>query len=187
MTPATGCNPLSASPAFHPDGSLSKEELRALILQELTPVVDRIIELAQQEMSSHHKGAAWELRFIDLARDRGLDVRRSQQSEGRHDLWVAGVKVQCKHIDDIKGGCVDIDNMRPVKSQDNERGYRVGEYEVLALQCRGDIYLVPANELEDPNRPGFLRSKLRLENHQHAIGNWGVFDGQGKAPNNWLF
>lgn len=143
------------------------------------------METAITSMSSHHKGAAWESEFVAIAKSKGLVV--DNPSSGRHDKEVNGMRVQCKCIDEVRNGRVCIDNMRPVKANDNERGYMVSEYDVLALKSCGEIFIIPVEELHDTQRKGFCRSKISIESIKHFKNAWAVFDGKSHLPSCWLF
>lgn len=151
-----------------------------------TAFLDELEEAAREEFSSHHKGVQWQSEFGSMAESRGLTVAAVRQHEGRHDLWVAGMRVQCKHIDESRSGVVSIDNMRPVKANNNERGYRVGEYEVMALRHSGNVFIIPASELVDNERPGFLMSKVQIVRFRDYIDAWTVFSG-GEVNRTFLF
>jgi len=159
----------------------AESELRSLV----ETFVDSVREWAKRTYSSHDKGMQWETDFVQMCRKRGLDVRK--EIKGRHDMEVSGYRVQCKKIDQVVNGMVAIDNMRPVKANGGERGYKIIEYDVLSLMCNGSLYLVPVQELQDPCRAGFVRPRLRLEHHSHHLDAWAVFEGEIPNPIDRLF
>jgi hypothetical protein len=162
------------------------EELSGRGVEEIvTKFLHDVVAAVQTACSSHHKGAEWEKEFSKECCNRDLPV--TKYMPGRHDMEVNGYFTQCKCIDQVTNGWVAIDNMRPVKANGGERGYKVGEYDVLALRCRGATYLIPAGYLHDSDRPGFLKSRLQLERYQHCIDFWEIFAGQKPLPQGSLF
>jgi len=127
---------------------------------------------------SHQKGQRWESDFEALARQRSLDV---DLSNGRGDTKVNGLVVQCKHIDALKSGdSIDIANMRPVEANNGHRGYMAGEYDVLALQHNGGVYLIPSTWLDAGD--GTLASRVRLQEIDQFRDAWKVFFNGYKPP-----
>lgn len=145
-------------------------------------VLDEILNRFKEEIlealaDSHTKGMLWQERFSHEAMNRALRV---EPGVGRGDMLVAGKVVQCKSVDQITGdNCVAIDNMRPVKANGNERGYLVGEYDVMALQHRGHTYLIPAASLVRGQK---LASRVRLQEVAQFRDNWEVFDAGYLPP-----
>lgn len=86
------------------------------LLEVLQKFLIDVAEAAQETFSSHHKGTGWEKRFKDECKQRGLKVEKVV--DGRHDMEVAGWRVQCKAIDELRSGWAAIDNMRPVKANE---------------------------------------------------------------------
>ena len=144
-----------------------------------------IADSCETLFSSHHKGMAWEAEFVCMCEKRGFSV--TKDLPGRHDREVNGHKVQCKQIDQVIRGAVSIDNMRPVKANGGERGYLVSEYDVLALRCSGNVYLVPSEELSDAQRQYFIRSRMVLDDFKHCISAWTIFSGEKPIPQGRLF
>jgi len=126
---------------------------------------------------SHQKGMAWQSQFTELARGRGLSV---SEGHGRADLLVSGKKVQCKNIDAVRGGMIDISNMRPVKANGNYRGYFAYELEVLALLHCGIIYLIPQESICDER--GAIASRVSRSFVSQFEENWSVFDCDYAPP-----
>jgi len=126
---------------------------------------------------SHQKGMAWQLRFAELARSRGLVV---DDGAGRADLLVSGKKVQCKNIDAVRDGMIDISNMRPVKANGNFRGYLAHELEVLALLHCGSIYLIPQESICDER--GVIAGRVSRLFVSQFQENWSVFDFDYRPP-----
>jgi hypothetical protein len=119
---------------------------------------------------SHQKGTAWQLEFAALAVARGLVV---DGVTGRPDLLVAGLKVQCKHIDSVRAGRIDISNMRPVKGNDGLRGYLSHELDVLALKHLGELFLIPKASI--CNSRGVISKSVNTSFIPQFRDNWGVF------------
>lgn len=63
----------------------------------------------------------------------------------------------------------------------------MGEYQIMALSCRGEVYLIPAEHLIDTGRQGFLRSKIRICDFSYCIDAWAVFEGHNPEPKGFLF
>lgn len=151
------------------------EHKKRLIDKVVREAVDQILLITAD---SHEKGRLWEEQFRYLAASQGLDV---QGSDGRGDLTVNGLVVQCKHIDATRSGDVlDIANMRPVSANGNHRGYLVGEYDVLALRHYEAIYIVPSQALEAGN--GTLLSRVRLSEISSYLDAWHVFSSEYVPP-----
>jgi hypothetical protein len=126
---------------------------------------------------SHRKGQVWETEFRAMCNERRLFV---SEKTGREDLVVSGARVQCKNIDDIRNGVIDISNMRPVKSNGGLRGYHAGEVDVFAIRHRGDVFLVPASAIADEN--GRLKGRVSLAYINSFLNNWSVFDASYTPP-----
>ena len=152
--------------------SESKREVVRSLLRDLE---DRVLELM---CDSHEKGKRWESDVAELANSRGLVV---EPSDGRGDMKINGLVVQCKHIDAIRSGeTLDVSNMRPVNANDGHRGYVVGEYDVLALKHRDGVYLIPAQWMDTGN--GTLAGSVRISHIQQFRNDWCVFDGNYVPP-----
>jgi hypothetical protein len=146
--------------------------------QKLRVLFDYVLREVMAIMAdSHEKGAQWERDFIEMAAERNLPI---EPSTGREDCVVAGLRTQCKSIDDIRGGWIDISNMRPVKSNDGFRGYLRSEVDVLALRHRGRVFLIPATFIQRDD--GRLRGRV----HESQLGEfenlWDVFDCNYQPP-----
>ena len=161
--------------------------LKRLIHHKLDDFIDEIIELCRAEFSSHHKGIQWERDFLRLAKQHNLSAEKDSKC-GRGDVKVENRRVQCKHLDAHNNGLVSIDNMRPVKANENNRGYMVGEYDVFALKHNDSVYLISATELVDNTRPGWLKNRIRICDYRHCVDNWTIFSGgEGNQPLDMLF
>lgn len=126
---------------------------------------------------SHEKGRMWEQLLAEMAASRGLSV---EPGEGRGDLKINGVSVQCKHIDATRDGdVIDISNMRPVMANDGLRGYLAGEYGVLALRHKDSLFFVPASFITD--EAGKIRGRVRISSIRQFESRWEVFES-GYAP-----
>ena len=147
--------------------------------------IDKICEAAQLEFSSHHKGMEWELLFCTIAEEKGLTVLSADNN--RHDRIVAGKRCQVKHIDELRSGYVSIDNMRPVKANGGERGYLLSEYDIMVLKHRDKVFIIPSREMEDVNRPGWVKSKIRIANYRAFVDQWDLFHGIEPVVKGLLF
>lgn len=113
-----------------------------------------------------------------LAIERGFAV---EPSDGRGDMKVNGLVVQCKHIDAVRSGdAIDIANMRPVGANNGHRGYMVGEYDVLALRHHDGVYLIPAAWLDAGD--GTLASRVRTHEIDQFRDGWSVFANGYEPP-----
>lgn len=133
--------------------------------------------IAAQAQDSHQKGMAWQSRFAEMAVARGLVV---EKGEGRADWVVSGKKVQCKNIDAVRGGMIDISNMRPVKSNGGHRGYLAHELDVLALLHLSQVYLIPRSSICDDQ--GVINGRVRPEFIKQFHENWAAFDCEYVPP-----
>ena len=133
----------------------------------------------REPVDSHRKGKAWEADFEQLARGRGLAV---EPGEGRVDMKVAGLLVQCKACDRLAGRSIDVANMRPVAANGGLRGYMRHEVDVLALRHAGGVFLIPADRMV--NGDGTLRGRVRVDEIEQFRDAWGVFDADYVAPLN---
>ena len=136
---------------------------------------------------SNHKGKRWESDFAAACRERGLCV---EEPQGREDLRVNGLKVQCKHIDQVqKSGRIDITNRIPVKSNGGLRGYVTSECDVLALKHVDELFLVPSATLCDDN--GIIQKSVYPSSLRRFLDYWEVFETGYEPPRvavqNWLF
>lgn len=124
---------------------------------------------------SHHKGMAWQSEFAAIARGKGLCV---EAGIGRADWLTAGKRVQCKNIDSLRGGVIDISNMRPVKANDGHRGYLAHELDVLALMHLGEVFLIPRDAICDGS--GVVAGRVSPSFIRQFRNNWAVFDAEYK-------
>jgi hypothetical protein len=128
-------------------------------------------------LDSHGKGKQWEEDFFGMCRTRGLPV---EPPIGRDDGKVSGLKVQCKAIDRVHKGWIDIANMRPVKANGGARGYLRSEVDVIALRHHGSVFLIPADCLICDH--GVIRGRVRLKDVVEFENNWSVFDPDYAPP-----
>lgn len=119
---------------------------------------------------SDQKGKRWESDFRSMCMERNLPV---EPPSGREDLVVAGMRVQCKNVDESRNGTIDISNMRPVKANGGLRGYHSGEVDVFAIRHRGEVFIVPAVSVMGTD--GVVRKRVRLQSLVPFANNWGVF------------
>lgn len=126
---------------------------------------------------SHRKGMRWERDFRETCEQRGLST---SPPSGREDLLVNGRRTQCKAIDRIHEGWIDISNMRPVKANNGARGYLRSEIDVIALRSCGAIYLIPCDAVTKDC--GAIRPRLRVSEIAHFQDNWSVYDFDYTPP-----
>jgi hypothetical protein len=122
-------------------------------------------------------GQRWEKKFSKSASELGFDVLRL--GGGRaipYDLIVNGLKVQCK----IR----ETSSVRPVKLRlhaaagETKEAYLAGDFDVLALRCNKQTYIIPASELVSPD-DRFLINMIRPSDYARYIDNWDAFRGCG--------
>jgi hypothetical protein len=146
--------------------------------KQLRDILERFEQEIMEVMAdSHEKGMRWEKEFVAEAKQRGFVV---EAPTGREDWVVNGLKVQCKNIDDVRCGWIDISNMRPVKANSGFRGYLRIEIDVLALRHRGRIFLIPSSTLDDDS--GRLRGRVTESEVQSFADNWSAFDRDYTPP-----
>lgn len=133
--------------------------------------------MQSQSQDSHRKGKQWEHEFSEMCKSRGLCV---EESRGREDKNVGGLKVQCKAIDRVHDGWIDIANMRPVKANGGTRGYLRCEVDVVALRSQGRVYLIPADWLLCDG--GTIRGRVKAADVRKFQDNWSVFDADYEPP-----
>lgn len=150
--------------------------------KELDKVIQTAVSLIRSKarelwMDSDAKGRQWEQEFFQECLSRRLVIERS---DGRADGLVCGLKVQCKSIDRIQRGWIDIANMRPVKSKGGLRGYTRDEVDVFVVRHRGRVFIIPADSIT----PDGVRiaGSVRLSDIEQFQNNWSVFAEGYAAP-----
>jgi hypothetical protein len=150
--------------------------------QELDAVLSDAVELIKSKarelwLDSDAKGREWERQFFQQCLLRGLTI---EDAAGRSDGRVCGLSIQCKNIDRIDRGWIDISNMRPVKSKGGMRGYTRDEIDVFAIRHRGRVFLVPTDSIcVDGVR---IAGSVRLSDIEQFENNWTVFCAGYVAP-----
>ena len=119
---------------------------------------------------SHRKGLAFENLIDELCREQNLTSEKPSGSTRACDRIINGWRVQIKHIDREQNGRIAIDNMRPVKSNNNKRGYGSNEIDYVFVKHRGDIYMIPVHELIGKN--GLLMQQIQPKNFARFINCW---------------
>ena len=115
-------------------------------------------------------GFAFEEAFVADAKARGLTACRIP-GISPFDAMVNGYRVQCKRIDySRRNGSVRIS-----KSQHR---YRRGEWDVLALLFRDNLYLIPESLLV---RGETLTTKITPWRYDAYRDAWEVFNGEAPA------
>ena len=127
---------------------------------------------------SRERGFAFESSFVQRANDRGYKARRVDGHKP-HDAVVAGMRVQCKSK--------EFDEHGRVRIAKGQHKYKRGDWDVLALEFRGTLYLIPESRLR--TRGGTLLTVIRPRLYRQWIDAWHVFDGQegNCAPEQVLF
>lgn len=115
---------------------------------------------------SRERGFAFETDFVSQAHGRG---HRAYRVKGHrpHDVVVDGVRVQCKSkVFDEHG------RVRIAKGQ---KKYKWGDWDVLALEFRGTLYLIPEQLLRTAK--GTLLTVIRPSRFRRWVDAWQVFSG----------
>lgn len=115
---------------------------------------------------SRERGFAFEADFVRLAKARGHTAYRIKGHKP-HDVVVDGMRVQCKSKEFDEDGRVRI-----AKGQHK---YRQGDWDVLALDFRGTLYLIPERLL--CTRQGTLLTVIRPWEFRNWVDAWHVFSG----------
>jgi hypothetical protein len=152
-----------------------EKELDAVIQTAVSLIKSKALELA---MDSDAKGRQWEREFFDKCLSLGLGP--IEDVSGRADGRVRSKNVQCKSIDRITNGWIDISNMRPVKSKGGLRGYTRDEVDVFAIKHRGRVFLVPTDSICADGI--HIAGKVRISDIQQFDDNWAVFDDGYISP-----
>ena len=157
-------------------------------------VMECVIEILKQAKMMylpHYRGALWEDQFREKCEERNLTV--TKDLSGRHDMEVNGYRVQCKITDYVPKTSGDaprrvkIGTMRSIKANGGRYGYTIDDHDVVALLTGDQIYLIPADQIKNPQRPEFFKGSIRVEDYKHCIDAWSVFDGENPLPQGRLF
>lgn len=115
---------------------------------------------------SRERGFAFESDFVRRAEERGYKAYRVG-GHNPHDAVVGGLRVQCKSK--------EFDEQGRVRIAKGQHKYRRGDWDVLALDFRGTLYLIPEDRLR--SRGGTLLTVIRPRLYRQWIDAWRVFDG----------
>lgn len=116
---------------------------------------------------SRERGFAFESDFVRRASDRGHKAFRVKGHKP-HDVVVDGVRVQCKSK--------QFDEQGRVRIAKGQKKYRRGDWDVLALDFRGTLYLIPETLLRTSR--GTLLTVIRPRFFRRWIEAWHVFSGK---------
>lgn len=119
---------------------------------------------------SREQGFAFESEFVQRAKHHGHKAFRVT-GHRPHDVVVDGVRVQCKSKQFDENGRVRI-----AKGQ---KKYKRGDWDVLALDYRGTLYLIPETLLRTPR--GTLLTVIKPTSFRKWVDAWHVFQGK-QAP-----
>lgn len=119
---------------------------------------------------SRDRGFAFESDFVQRAQQRGYKAHRVS-GHRPHDAVVAGLRVQCKSK--------EFDEHGRVRIAKGQHKYSQGDWDVLALDFRGTLYLIPENRLRASG--GTLLTVIRPQKFRKWVDAWHVFDGDHAA------
>lgn len=128
---------------------------------------------------SRERGFAFESDFVRRATLRGHKAHRVCGHKP-HDVVVDGVRVQCKSK--------QFDEQGRVRIAKGQKKYRRGDWDVLALDFRGTLYLIPEPILR--TKSGTLLTVIRPRFFRRWIDAWQVFSHGGarvSEPQKTLF
>lgn len=120
---------------------------------------------------SRERGFAFESDFVKLAAARGHKAFRVKGHKP-HDVVVNGVRVQCK--------TKQFDEQGRVRIAKGQKKYRRGDWDVLALDFRGTLYLIPESLLRTAR--GTLLTVIRPRLFKKWIDAWQLFSGHDRNP-----
>lgn len=121
-------------------------------------------------------GKRTELEFLRLAGRAGLVAESYTHKSISYDFVVSGLRVQVKHRRSMANGTIDLCFNR--RAGASRKAYLVDEFDVLAVLCDGDWYLIPASLLESGNGETLVNN-IAPSKYAEYIDNWGVFSGNG--------
>jgi hypothetical protein len=116
---------------------------------------------------SRSKGFSFEDEFVNEASARGVIAYRILKSHP-YDVVANGLRIQCK------AKTIDSDNRIQIGKGQNL--YRKDEWDILALKCRGVVYLIPANRLRSERVVGFLKRKIHSFDIQQWRDRWDLLE-----------
>lgn len=125
--------------------------------------------------SSEAHGKDWERDFVALAQESGYSARRVS-GDRAHDAVVNGLKVQCKSITYERKGTVRIGK----SYGKGTRRYRRSDFDVLALNFRGTVFLIPAASACGVEQR--WPQSIRLSRNWRYRNKWDVFDRGTQIP-----
>ena len=137
------------------------------LLDALAAIRNALSVIESHAEPPHMKGYAFEKQFMRECRQRGMRVSKSSKSS-HVDMVVNGQRVQCK--------CVTPNTIGQVFIQPGQRTwYLQDDFDVLAMSCMSNLYLVPAQSL--PTTNGHIRIQIRPSSMRRFIDAWEVFEG----------
>jgi len=115
---------------------------------------------------SRERGFNFEREFVALAKSYGY---RSRRVDGHrpYDAVVGSKRVQCKEK--------SFDDHGRVRVARGQHKYKRGDWDVLALRWKGDIYLIPEQFLRSTGST--LLTVIKPLAFRKWIDAWSVFDG----------
>jgi hypothetical protein len=140
---------------------------------------DRILAAIDDGLTikdSHQKGQAFEVEVEEMARGRGLPVEPGDGSRAT-DRIIHGWRVQAKHIDQLKGRRVTINNMRPVLGNSSKRCYMADEVDFVVLKHLGQLFIIPGALLEQPD--GTLATTVDPHQLASCVDAWAPLSKRG--------
>lgn len=125
-------------------------------------------------------GKRTELEFLRLAERSGFAVDIHTHKSMPYDFVVNGHRVQVKHRRSMANGTIDLCFNR--RAGASRKAYLLDEFDVLAVRCDGDWYLIPASILDSGNGETLVNN-IAPSKYAEYINNWGVFTDAGVRRN----
>lgn len=150
------------------------------IMSAIAAIKGALSVIESHSQPPHMKGYEFEKQFVSECRARGLRTKRPER-QGRVDVLVNGIRVQCKHVTPNGAGQVFI--------QPGQRTWHEeDDFDVLAMKCSGRLYIIPMGSL--PKTNGHVRIQIKPSSYKRFADCWEVLDGEcpsGKRCGEFLF
>ncbi len=143
--------------------------------------------LTDSNSSTYGVGKAWEHKFAELARERGLHVNHMGPT-CVYDLSINGFRVQCKSTNFVdhcgSDGRIRISRGSGCSARNN---YKSDEFDIFAINHRQETFIVPVSVVGSID--GVMLRRLRTSILRKYKDNWSLFEGmnEGHAQQMELF